>query len=83
MLRARIAKRQLTSTAATAEQARQQSVAVLGRAVMAAGGNVAAHHFADRLGLLPADIASWVFGISASQSLRALRRIFTLTPAAP
>ena len=38
--------------AAAAEQACQQSVAVLGRAVMAAGGNVAAHHLADRLGVL-------------------------------
>src|SRR4029453_2320708 len=27
-----------------------------GRAVMAAGGNIAAHHLADRLGFLPADI---------------------------
>src|SRR4029077_5278681 len=57
MLRARVAKRQLAPAAAAAEQARQQSVAVLGRAVMAAGGDVAAHHLADRLGLLPADIA--------------------------
>ena len=57
MLCARIAERQLTPATAAAEQARQQSVAVLGRAVMAAGGNIAAHHLADRLGFLPADIA--------------------------
>jgi hypothetical protein len=37
MLRARVAKRQLAPTAAAAEQARQQSIAVFGRAVMAAG----------------------------------------------
>jgi hypothetical protein len=30
---------------------------MLGRAVMAAGGYVAAHHLANRLSLLPADIA--------------------------
>src|SRR6266404_3830256 len=57
VLCARIAERQLAPAAAAAEQARQQSVAVLGRAVMAAGGNIAAHHLADRLGFLPADIA--------------------------
>jgi hypothetical protein len=32
-------------------------VAVLGRTVMTAGGDVAAHHLADCLGFLPADIA--------------------------
>src|SRR6266436_5455467 len=57
VLRARIAKRQLAPAAAAAEKARQQSVAVLGRAVMAAGGYVTANHLADRLGLLPADIS--------------------------
>ena len=57
VLCARIAERQLAPAAAAAEQARQQSVAMLGRAVMAARGNIAAHHLADRLGLLPADIA--------------------------
>ncbi len=57
MLRARVAKRQLAPAATATEQARQQSIAVLGRAVMAAGGYVAAHHLADRLSLLPADIA--------------------------
>ena len=57
MLRARVAKGQFTPASATAEQARQQGVAVLGRTVMAAGGDVAADHLADRLGLLPADIA--------------------------
>src|SRR5208337_2405162 len=53
MLRARVAKRQLAPAAAATKQARQQSVAVLGRTVMAAGGDVAAHHLADRLSLLP------------------------------
>ena len=42
VLCARIAERQLAPAAAAAEQARQQSVAVLGRAVMAAGGYVIA-----------------------------------------
>ena len=57
MLRARVAKRQLAPAAAATKQARQQSVAVLGRTVMAAGGDVAAHHLADRPSVLPADIA--------------------------
>ena len=57
VLRARVAKRQLAPAAAAADQPGQQGVAVLGRAVMAAGGDIAADHCADRLGLLPADIA--------------------------
>src|SRR5271166_621119 len=57
VLCARIAERQLAPAAVAAEQARQQSVAMLGRAMMAARGNIAAHHLADRLGFLPADIA--------------------------
>src|SRR5207237_1122251 len=56
MLCARIAKRQLTPATAAAEQARQQSVAVLGCAVMAAGGNITAHHPTDRLVFLPRHI---------------------------
>src|SRR5207342_3549292 len=36
----------LAPAAAATKQARQQSVAVLGRTVMAAGGDVAAHHLA-------------------------------------
>ena len=56
MLRTRVAKRQLAPAAATTQQACQQSVAMLGRAMIAAGGDVAAHHLADRLGF-PADIA--------------------------
>lgn len=57
MLRARVTKRQLASAAAATKQARQQSVAMLGRAVMTAGGDIAAHHLTNRLSLLPADIA--------------------------
>src|SRR6266567_2497545 len=57
VLRAGVAKRQLTAAAAAADQAREQRVAVLRSAVMAAGGNVVADHPANRLGLLPADVA--------------------------
>ena len=57
MLGARVAERQLTPATATADEAGQQGVAVLRRAMMTAGGDVAADHGADRLGLLPADIA--------------------------
>src|SRR5262245_45231803 len=56
MLRSRVAKGQFTPASATAEQARQQSVAVLGRTMVTAGGYVAADHLADRFGLVPADI---------------------------
>ena len=42
MLGARVAQRQLASAAAAADQAGEQGVAMLGRAVMPAGGNVAA-----------------------------------------
>src|SRR6516162_8534655 len=56
MLRSRVAEGQFTPASATAEQARQQSLAVLGRTMVAAGGYVAADHLADRFGLLPADI---------------------------
>src|SRR3974390_572923 len=52
-----VAKRQLAPAAPAGEQTRQQSVAVLWRAMMTTGGDVAAHHVADRLGLLPTDIA--------------------------
>jgi hypothetical protein len=50
VLRARVAKRQLAPAAAATKQARQQSVAVLGRTVMAAGGDVAAHQRCTKLG---------------------------------
>ena len=56
MLRSRVAEGQFTPASATAEQARQQSVAVLGRTMVTAGGYVAADHLADRFGLIPADI---------------------------
>src|SRR5262249_21127978 len=42
MLRSRVAEGQFTPASATAEQASQQSVALLGRTMMAAGGCVAA-----------------------------------------
>jgi hypothetical protein len=69
MLRARVAEGQLAPAATAAEQACQQSVAVLGRAMMAAGGNVAAHHLADRLSFLPAGITLIAFGINASRPI--------------
>src|SRR5262245_54798827 len=56
MLRSRVAEGQFTPASVTAEQPRQQSLAVLGRTMVAAGGYVAADHLADRFGLLPADI---------------------------
>src|SRR5262249_25441976 len=56
MLRSRVAEGQFPPASATAEQARQQSVAVLGRTMVPAGGYVAADHLADRFGLVPADI---------------------------
>ena len=56
MLRARVSERQLASAAIAADQAGQQRVAMLGRTMMTAGGNVAADHRADRLEPLPAHI---------------------------
>src|SRR5262249_40264518 len=56
MLRSRVAEGQFTPASATAEQARQQSVAVLGRTMVTAGGCIAADHLAGRFGLVPADI---------------------------
>src|SRR3981189_957811 len=49
MLGARVANRQLASTAPAADKAGEQSVAVLRRSVMSARGHVVAHHLADRL----------------------------------
>ncbi len=57
MLCSKVAEGQFAATSTTTKQACQQGVAVLGRAVMAAGGNVVADHLADRFGLLPVDIA--------------------------
>src|SRR5215211_1895281 len=83
VLGACVLQRQLVPAAVTAEQPGEERVAMLGRAVMPAGGNVAADHFADRFRLSQLTYPSCAFGISASQSVRALRRIFTLTPSAP
>src|ERR1700730_9280005 len=56
MLGACVADRQLASTTPAADKAGEQSVAVLWRSVMSACGQVAAHHLADRLRPLPADV---------------------------
>src|SRR6266404_1582231 len=56
MLGARVANRQLASTTPAADKAGEQSVAVLWRSVMSACGQVVAHHLADRLRPLPADV---------------------------
>src|SRR5262249_47913576 len=57
MHRSRVAEGQFAPASATAKQARQQGVAVLGGTVMPAAGNVAADHLADRFSLFPADIS--------------------------
>src|ERR1700722_193675 len=56
MLGACVADRQLASTTPAADKAGEQSVAVLRRSVMSACGHVVAHHLADRLRPLPADV---------------------------
>src|SRR3984957_20433368 len=56
MLGACVADRQLSSTTPAADKAGEQSVAVLRRSVMSACGHVVAHHLADRLRPLPADV---------------------------
>src|SRR6202048_2885787 len=56
MLGARVANRQLATTTPAADKAGDQSVAVLRRSVMSARGHVVAHHLADRLRPLPADV---------------------------
>src|ERR1700738_1203877 len=56
MLGACVADRQLASTTPAADKAGEQSVAVLWRSVMSACGQVVAHHLADRLRPLPADV---------------------------
>src|SRR6266700_3851763 len=58
MLRAGIAERQLTSAATTANQSSEQSLTMLGRAMMRARrGIIIRDHRADRFEPLPADIA--------------------------
>src|SRR5260221_12136428 len=47
---------ELAATALAPDQAGQQRVSMLGRAVMSTSGNVAADHCADRLEPLPAHI---------------------------
>src|SRR6202166_3094327 len=56
MLGACVADHQLASATPAAEKAGEQSVAVLRRSVMSACGQVVAHHLADRLRPLPADV---------------------------
>jgi hypothetical protein len=57
MLGARVAERQLAPAAPAADEACEQGIAMLRCTMVAAGRNVAVDHRADRLGLLPADIA--------------------------
>src|SRR5258706_3291688 len=56
MLGACVADHQLASATPAADEAGEQSVAVLRRSVMPACGHVVAHHLADRLRPLPADV---------------------------
>src|SRR6202040_2272796 len=56
MLGACVADHQLASATPAADKAGEQSVAVLRRSVMSARGQVVAHHLADRLRPLPADV---------------------------
>ena len=57
MLHTGVSERQVAPATAAPHQASQQAIPVLGRPMMAAGGDVIADHHSDRLGLLPADIA--------------------------
>ena len=57
VLRAGVAKRQLASAAMATEQPREERVAMFGRAMMPAGGDIAADHGADRFEPLPAHVA--------------------------
>src|SRR6266498_5763334 len=57
VLGACVLQRQLAPAAAAADQPGEERVAMLGRAVMPAGGNVAADHFADRFRPLPAYVS--------------------------
>src|SRR5260370_1379590 len=54
VLGACVLQRQLAPAALAADQPGEERVAMLGRAVMLPGGNVAADHFADRFRPLPA-----------------------------
>ena len=63
VLHAGVPERELAAAALAPDQAGQQRVAMLGRAVMPAGGNVAADHRADRLEPLPAHIAFMGVGL--------------------
>ena len=79
MLRARVAGDQLATAATAAEEASEQCIAVLGRAVMPAGGDVVADHPADRLRTLPVHITLVRPGFSANHSVRGLVRLVTRT----
>src|SRR3954453_3754820 len=56
VLHAGVSECELAAAALAPDQAGQQPITMLGRAVMPAGGNVAADHSADRLEPLPAHI---------------------------
>jgi hypothetical protein len=68
--------------AVTADQPGEERVAMLGRAVVLAGGNVAADHFADGFRPLPAYVSFVCIRHQRQQSVRPLRRIFTPTRSA-
>ncbi len=51
-----VTKRQLPAAAPAADQASEQRIAMLGRAVILAGWNVAGDHGADRFEPLPAHV---------------------------
>src|SRR6476660_7342737 len=57
VLGACVLQRQLAPAALAADQPGEERVAMLGRAVMPAGGTVAADHFADRFRPLPAYVS--------------------------
>src|ERR1700677_1327984 len=57
MMNPRIAQREFAAAAATADQTREQSVAMLGRAMMSTCRDIAGDHRADRFEPLPAYIA--------------------------
>src|SRR4030095_1323545 len=57
LLGAGVAKRQLAPAAMATEQPREERVAMFGRAMMPAGGDIAADHGADRFEPLPAHLA--------------------------
>ena len=80
VLRAGVAGDQLATAAAAAEEAGEQCIAVLGRAVMPARRDVVADHPADRLRALPVDIAFVRAGLQRQPFGARLVRLVTRTP---